>query len=83
MRNPVNSSLDVGRHPEHEVSSIWELADILFSCRLFAGIESGAAVLAATVKRENSRDGIYVFCRKTHVRAKAFVYPNQILVMVI
>jgi hypothetical protein len=82
LRNPVNSCLEVGKFPEYEVKNIWELADILHSCRLFAGIESGAAVLAATVKRDQPQDGIYVFCRSIHVKARAFVYPNQTLLEV-
>jgi hypothetical protein len=83
LRNPVNASLDVGKFPEYSVQSIYELADILYSCRLFAGIESGAAVLCATLKKDQPRDGIYVFCRHIHLSAKAFVYPNQTLVEVL
>jgi hypothetical protein len=82
LRNPVNANLAVGDFPEYAVQSIWELADILYSCRLFAGIESGAAVLCATLKRDQPRDGIYVFCRAIHTKARAFVYPNQTLVKV-
>jgi hypothetical protein len=81
LKNLVNKSLDIGDYPTYEVKDIFELADILFSCRAFAGIESGAAVLCATVKRETKCDGIYVFCRPIHQAMRAFVYTNQTLVV--
>ena len=77
LRNPVNDCLDVGTYPEYTVKDIWELADILYSCRMFAGVESGAAVLAATMKQNTPCDGIYVFCRIHFMAAKAFQYPNE------
>ena len=82
LDNPVNSVLDVGEYPKYRVKDIFELADILFSCRAFAGIESGAAVLCATVKRYRKCEGIYVFCRNLHQLFRAFVYPNQTLLVV-
>jgi len=77
LRNPVNKALDVGNYPPYEVKDIWELADILWSCQMFIGIESGAAVLCATVKQDKPCDGIYVFCRHLYVTAKAFQYENE------
>lgn len=77
LRNPVNPALDVGDFPTYEVKDIWELADILWSCQMFAGIESGAAVLCATLKQNKPCDGIYVFCRYLYTSAKAFLYENE------
>jgi hypothetical protein len=74
---------NMGEFPDCETftpGDIFEFADILYSCRTFIGTESGASVLAATVKKEDANACIHVFCTDKHVRSRMFVFPNQKLI---
>lgn len=60
----------------HEISSIYELCDALFSARAFITVHSGANTLAAAVKRDAPSPMIHCAVDVEHFNQKCYIWRN-------
>ncbi|GEM_PF-2025065 len=60
----------------HQVTSIFELCDLLYSCAVFITVHSGANSLAAAIKRDNPSPVIHAAVDRNHYNEKCYIWRN-------
>jgi hypothetical protein len=63
-------------NPHVMVKDIYELCDLIFSCRLFLGVESGAISLASAIKGLDCTPDIICLMTAASYNDRIFTHPN-------
>ena len=51
----------------YTINSIFDMCDAIYSCKVFATVMSGAAVLASAIKKDRDAPHLYVFHKHQHL----------------
>jgi hypothetical protein len=72
----VNNIVFLSNVEKYEIGSLEHYCDVLFSCRAFITIHSGAHSLAVALRRERAAPTIHCFCPSEKYNRNHFIYDN-------
>lgn len=71
-----NKETSYFNHDTYIIKSIYDLCDVIYSCKVFVCLFSGAAVLASAIKQDASSPEIYCFHHPNFINNPVYKFNN-------